>query len=69
MVKRNQKHGIPLILSIFIPGLGQIVKGDILKGLMFMVLISMSFILKFALVGFLLVPIFYIWNLIDVYNN
>lgn len=29
----TQKHGVPLILSLIIPGLGQLVKGQVKKGL------------------------------------
>jgi hypothetical protein len=29
--KSTQKHGVPAILSFFIPGLGQIVKGQVGK--------------------------------------
>ena len=34
----KQKHGIPALISFFIPGLGQIIKGDILKGILIWVL-------------------------------
>ena len=29
--KTSQKHGVPALLSFFIPGLGQIVKGQVGK--------------------------------------
>jgi len=33
-VKRaRMRHGVPALLSFFIPGLGQVIKGDVLKGI------------------------------------
>lgn len=80
----SQKHGVPLLLSIFIPGLGQVVKGQVKKGLIiffappliFLLLFILSFAGgkgsdMFALLGNLWIGsiILYIWQLIDSYNN
>lgn len=80
----KQKHGVPLILSVFIPGLGQVVKGQVKKGLLiffapsiiFIVLIILNFFNEngssiLALLGKIWLGglILYIWQLIDVYNN
>lgn len=80
----NQKHGVPLLLSIFIPGLGQFVKGQVKKGLLiffapsiaFTILLISSFIGGdgsniLALLGqfWLAGIILYLWQLIDAYNN
>jgi hypothetical protein len=79
-----QKHGIPLILSVFIPGLGQIVKGQVKKGLiiLFSPIIALAFIFLLSffsnnssqvlvLLGnlWLIWVILYVWQLIDSYNN
>ena len=82
--KDTQKHGVPLLLSVFIPGLGQIIKGQVKKGLLIFIAPSIAFII-FLLFGFLgsngsnvlaLVGYiwfggiaFYIWQLIDAYNS
>lgn len=82
--KIAQKHGVPLLLSVFIPGLGQIIKGQVKKGLLIFFAPSIAFII-FLLLGFLgnngsnvlalfsyLVfggIAFYIWQLYDAYNN
>src|SRR4051812_47817133 len=80
----KQKHGVPLLLSLFIPGLGQLVKGHIKKGLIIFFAPSVAFILLLifgftdgngskivALFGqfWLAGIILYIWQMIDAYNN
>ena len=79
-----QKHGAPLILSIFIPGLGQIVKGEVKKGLwiLFGPIIAFLIIFIFSFIGgsgasvfssisslWMLSVILYFWQLFDAYNN
>ena len=57
------KYGLPALLSFFIPGLGQIVKGQVLKGIAFFF---------GTLIGFtLIIPgiIIWIWNISDAYNG
>src|SRR5437763_1108403 len=81
--KSAQKHGVPLLLSFFVPGLGQLVKGQVRKGL----IIFFAPLIVFAIV--LIVDFMtnnpnsladlsklwiasialYIWQLIDAYNN
>jgi TM2 domain-containing membrane protein YozV len=60
----NQKHGIPALLSFFIPGLGQIVKGQVGKGIL------IFFGVRIGLM-FLVIPgvIIWIWQIADAYNN
>lgn len=79
----SQKHGVPLLLSFIIPGLGQLVKGQVKKGLLiffapivgFLVFLIVGFLMNnsgvFALLGYLWlgVIVLYIWQLIDAYNN
>lgn len=81
---KNQKHGVPLLLSVFIPGLGQVVKRQMKKGLLIFFGPSIAFIILFllnfldggganiiALLGkfWLAGIVLYIWQLIDAYNN
>ncbi len=75
----SEKHGVPAILSIFVPGLGQLVKGDILKGLLFMaIFVFFPFLLLGGIIAsrtvfsglpFFLGPVLYIYNIYDAYNN
>ena len=81
--RTTQKHGVPLLLSFIIPGLGQLVKGQVKKGLLifftpivgFLLFLVLGFMINnsaiFALMGYLWlgVSILYVWQLIDAYNN
>jgi TM2 domain-containing membrane protein YozV len=53
------------ILSFFIMGLGQIYNGQIGKGIMFIVLYAISWLLMFVFVGFITTPILWIWGMVD----
>jgi len=60
----KQTHGLPALLSFFIPGLGQIIKGQVVKGI-------------FVFIGFLIgLPFFaipsiviWIWQIRDAYSD
>jgi TM2 domain-containing membrane protein YozV len=60
----KQKHGVPALLSFFIPGLGQIVKGQAGKGILIFFGVGIGFVLLF-------IPgiIVWIWQIADAYNN
>jgi TM2 domain-containing membrane protein YozV len=60
----NQKHGIPALLSFFVPGLGQIIKGQVGKGILTFIGVALGLL-------FLVVPgiIIWIWQIADAYNN
>ena len=60
----RQKHGIPALLSFFIPGLGQIIKGQVGKGIFTFIGFSIGIIL-------LVIPgiIIWIWQIVDAYND
>ncbi|HZE86989.1 MAG TPA: hypothetical protein VE090_02160 [Methylomirabilota bacterium] len=81
--KSSQKHGVPLLLSFFVPGLGQLVKGQVKKGLIIFFVPIIVFAI-FIIVNFsynnsniladlskiwLASIVLYIWQLIDAYNN
>lgn len=60
----KQNHGVPAILSFFIPGLGQLVKGQVGKG----ILIFIGFFIGLAM---FVLPgvIIWLWQVVDAYNN
>jgi TM2 domain-containing membrane protein YozV/RNA polymerase subunit RPABC4/transcription elongation factor Spt4 len=56
---------IAIILSVFLPGLGQIYLGLDHKGAIFLIAYVVSAILILLLIGFLLCAVIWIWALID----
>lgn len=65
MEKRT--HGFPALISFFIPGLGQLVKGQILKGFLIWLL---GGLLVFFLWWTFIVPfVLWAWNVYDAYND
>lgn len=63
-VSSSRKYGGPAVLSLFIPGLGQLVKGQVGKGIGFFFLTMLGYMF-FVLPGFLI----HIWVIVDAYNN
>ncbi|HEY9206096.1 MAG TPA: zinc-ribbon domain-containing protein [Candidatus Methanoperedens sp.] len=61
--------GLAAIASFFIPGLGQVYNGEILKGLIFMFISGIFFLLMFVLIGFILLPLFWAFNIYDAYRT
>lgn len=53
------------ICSFFIPGLGQLVQGRILAAILFFVGMLVSWALTWVFIGWLFVPIVYLWCIID----
>ena len=53
------------ICNIFLPGLGQLVQGRILAALMFFVGMAVSGFLTLVLIGWITMPIVYLWSIID----
>lgn len=68
-MSENKTHGVPAILSFFIPGLGQIIKGDIFKAIGIWIGLIISGLLTFLLIGFILAPLIWLWQIYDAYNN
>lgn len=60
----SQKHGLPALLSFIIPGLGQLVKGHVGKG----ILIFFGFLIGLII---LVLPgvIVWIYGIYDAYNS
>ncbi|WP_256011370.1 hypothetical protein [Desertivirga xinjiangensis] len=63
----NQKYIIPGIASAIIPGLGQIIKGQIIKGLL---IIIVGGTVGFLLAWTAIVPILiWAWNVYDAFTS
>lgn len=60
-------YGVPALLSFFIPGLGQLIKGQILKAFLIW---AVGGALSFFLVWTIVVPfVIWAWNVYDAYND
>ena len=63
----KQKHGVPALVSFFIPGLGQVIKGQILKGIFIWII---GGVICFLLWWTLFIPFaIWVWNVYDAYNS
>lgn len=60
----KQTHGVPAILSFFIPGLGQIIKGQAGKGILIFIGVIVGLVM-FVVPGVLI----WLWQIVDAYNN
>lgn len=61
--------GIAGLISLFVPGGGQIYNGEIGKGLLMMFLAGLSFFLVFIVVGLFTGPVVWIWSIFDARNS
>ena len=53
------------LCNVFLPGLGQLLQGRIMPAILFFIGMAISWALVWLLVGWLLVPIVYLWSIID----
>ncbi|MDQ4106262.1 MAG: DUF5683 domain-containing protein [Actinomycetota bacterium] len=60
--------GVAAVLSFLIPGLGQIYNGQILKGLIIVVVQLINVALTNVLIGFIFYPIVLVYAVYDAYN-
>lgn len=70
VVRREKKSsGIAAVLSFLIPGLGQIYNGELMKGIMFVILAMVFGILSIILIGIPLYVILWVYAIYDAYNT
>ena len=63
----KQTYGLPALLSIFFPGLGQLVKGQFIKAFLIW---AVGGVLSFLLIWTVVVPfVIWAWNVYDAYNS
>lgn len=65
----HKSTGVAAVLSFIIPGLGQIYNGQIGKGIIFIIISVILAFTIFILIGFVLYPIFWIYNIYDAYET
>ena len=61
--------GLAAVLSFFISGLGQIYNGQILKGLIIIVVQVINGALTTILIGWIPLAIVWVWAIIDAYRE
>ncbi|QKE86047.1 hypothetical protein HL663_10995 [Arthrobacter sp. NEB 688] len=61
--------GLALLASFFLPGLGQFVNGQAAKGFAFLLTSFVGFLLLFVFVGFVVLPVVWIWSMVDAYSS
>ena len=61
--------GLAAVLSFFISGLGQIYNGQILKGLVILVVQIINGALTTILIGWISLAIVWVWAIIDAYRE
>lgn len=64
LIRGDQKYGVPALLSFFIPGLGQMVKGQVGKGILILIGTIIGYCL-FVIPGLIM----HIWAIADAYNK
>lgn len=61
--------GLAAVLSFFVPGLGQIYNGQILKGIVLIIVDAINALLMFVLIGFVTHAITILYAIYDAYRT
>ncbi|RPJ78750.1 MAG: hypothetical protein EHM20_03155 [Alphaproteobacteria bacterium] len=64
----KKTHGVPALFSFFIPGLGQLVKGDLSKAVGIWVALIICAFMSVIGIGFLMGLVVWIAQVYDAYN-
>ncbi len=63
----KKTHGLPALLSFFLPGFGQLIKGHVIKAICIWII---GGIVSFLLFWTIIVPFsIWAWNVYDAYNS
>jgi TM2 domain-containing membrane protein YozV len=65
----SEKYGVAALLSFFLPGLGQVVKGQILKAILIWLGLIVFVVLSFVVIGLPLLLVLWLWQIYDAYNS
>ncbi len=65
----TKNAGLAAVLSFLIPGLGQIYNGQIIKGLLMVVVQAINVALTNVLIGFVFYPIVLVYAVFDAYRT
>ena len=64
----KKTHGVPALFSFFIPGLGQLVKGQVFKALGIWTALIISVFMSVIGIGILMGMVVWIAQIYDAYN-
>ena len=64
----KKTHGVPALFSFFIPGLGQLVKGDLSKAVGIWIILIISAFMSVIGIGFLMAMVVWVAQIYDAYN-
>ena len=67
--KNDKNPAVAAILSFFLMGLGQAYNGQTAKAVVFLILYAVSIFLTFYIIGFVTIPILWIWSIVDAYRS
>ncbi len=67
--KTDKNPGTATALSFFLMGLGQAYNGETAKAVVFLILYAVSIFLTFFLIGFITIPLLWIWSMVDAYRS
>lgn len=65
----QKSPGVAAVLSFLIPGVGQMYNGQIVKGLVVMVVQVVNFFLTFVIIGFISGLAVWLWSIFDAYQG
>ena len=69
IITKEKNPGVAAVLSFIYPGLGQIYNEEIKKGIIFVVIGIALVFSMFLLIGFILYPTFWAYNVYDAYKT
>ncbi len=64
----RRTHGVPALFSFFVPGLGQLVKGDLSKALGIWIVLAICAFMSIIGIGILMGIVVWIAQIYDAYN-
>jgi TM2 domain-containing membrane protein YozV len=68
-MQTKKNPGLAAVASFFLSGLGQIYNGEILKGVLLMVIQVINVLLMFVVIGFVTYPLVWVYGIWDAYKS
>ena len=68
IIQAQKNPGMAAVLSALCTGMGQLYNGQIGKGLLFMFVQVINVLLMFVVIGFITLPIFWVYGIWDAHN-